>query len=586
MKTFFKKFSLVALFLFSTLIIAQPNQDLGSQVVNVIKPYTPTLADANKIKETPNMEEEVLEPKIPLTYKIFSFPVASTFIPSKGKAAEVEQETLDKGTNNYALLGVGNYRNINAEVFVTHALNDKEYIGALLQHISTAGGIKNTIVEDSFGKTSADITYGNRNANNQWHIDLGIGNQMINWFGLPLENIPFAANTFDNLKLNQSYNTISIAGNYSAKKDVFTNADILFKRFSDKFDSGENRFLVTPTFDIDFEDSKITTNLIADYVSGNFKNNVFNTNSIDYNSLIFGAKPSFLLLKDDFELHLGVGLFYNIINYNSSKENNFYIVPNIKATYTIVENIATAYAGAEGNVKQNSYADLVSQNPFVSPTLDITPTVNNYDIYAGLKGKLSQTVSFNVRANYINENNKAFFVSNTYNPTLATFEKYQYGNSFQVVYDNTNTISFMGELKADVSKKTNISLSGKYSSFNTDVIEKPFNVPQLEVNAGMHINLTDKWYAGTNIIFVGERNDLVSQFNINNNINIPAIGVLELVTLDSYLDLNLNVGYKHNKHITAFLRGNNLANQQYNRWNNYNVQGAQVMLGAIYKFDF
>ncbi len=58
------------------------------------------------------------------------------------------------------------------------------------------------------------------------------------------------------------------------------------------------------------------------------------------------------------------------------------------------------------------------------------------------------------------------------------------------------------------------------------------------------------------------------------------------VTLDSYFDLNAHVGFKYNARLTAFLKGNNLANQQYNRWANFPVQGIQVLIGANYKFDF
>lgn len=85
-------------------------------------------------------------------------------------------------------------------------------------------------------------------------------------------------------------------------------------------------------------------------------------------------------------------------------------------------------------------------------------------------------------------------------------------------------------------------------------------------------------------VFVGERKDLIS---IQDDILIfPATFSQETVTLDSYFDLNAHVGYKYNARLTAFLKGNNLANQQYNRWANFPVQGIQVLLGANYKFDF
>ena len=34
-------------------------ENIGTEVVNVVKPYTPTISDAFKIKETPATEDEV-----------------------------------------------------------------------------------------------------------------------------------------------------------------------------------------------------------------------------------------------------------------------------------------------------------------------------------------------------------------------------------------------------------------------------------------------------------------------------------------------------------------------------------------------
>jgi outer membrane receptor protein involved in Fe transport len=62
--------------------------------------------------------------------------------------------------------------------------------------------------------------------------------------------------------------------------------------------------------------------------------------------------------------------------------------------------------------------------------------------------------------------------------------------------------------------------------------------------------------------------------------------VQKVVTLDSYFDLNAHLGYKHSERLTGFLKLNNIANQQYERWMNYPVQGFQFLIGANYKFDF
>lgn len=557
------------------------DENIGSEVVNIVKPYTPTISDAFKVKETPASEEEVPEPKLPIAYQIFSFPVASTFIPSKGKAADVDKEELEKGFSNYALLGAGNYGTVNAEVFVAHQLNRTDYVGALLHHLSSQGGIKSVKLNDKFYTTGLDITYGSRTNDLQWNVDLRVKNQIINWYGLPSENILFADETVAQIDAQQSYNTIGLGGRMEFKDGMFSNATMQFKRFSDKFGSGENRFFVKPELNFDVMNQKIKALFVVDYVGGTFDRNYFTAEEMKYSNIIFGTKPSFLYQQDDLSVHLGVGVFYSTYKFNNASDGKFYVYPNVKASYRLVGDLMIAYAGAEGGLVQNSYADFVDKNPFVSPTLFVGPTSNAYDVYVGMKGKLANAVSFNVKGAYNSEIDRAFFMSNKFDSMNINDKAYVYGNSYKVVYDDVTTISIFGEIKADFSKKASLALSGTYNNFNTKNIEKAWNLPQLKVESTLNVDFTEKWYGGVQLFFVGERSDRVTVQDITTSTYME-----KQVTLDSYFDLNANIGYKFNKRLTFFMRGNNLANQQYNRWANFPVQGIQVLGGASYKFDF
>ena len=268
---------------------------------------------------------------------------------------------------------------------------------------------------------------------------------------------------------------------------------------------------------------------------------------------------------------------------NDESDSKFYVYPQVKASYKVVGDLMVAYAGAEGTLKQNSYEEFVSQNQFISPTLAMAPTDQQYDIYVGLKGKLASNVAYNVRGSYMNEADRAFFVSNNFFAPVSTedLEGYEYGNSFGVVYDKLKTISFFGELKADFSKKVSAGINATYYSYDTDQ-QEAWNLPELKVSANVDVDITEKWYAGVNLFFVGERKDLIRLDNLD-----PAVNSSYLpVTLDSYFDLNANVGYRYNERLTGFLKLNNIASQDYERWSSYPVQGFQFMLGASYKFNF
>lgn len=561
------------------------DENIGTEVVNVVKPYTPTISDAFKVKETPVMEDEDNTKKEEIQYNIFSFPVASTFTPSKGKAAGVDKQQREKLFNNYATFGVGNYGTINAELFVTENLNRNEYVGGMLRHLSSQGGIKGVKLDDKYYNTGIDLTYGNRQKDYSWNADIGFQNQVYNWYGLPLEFQDIDNEVINGIDPKQTYNTVYVGGKIAAEDSFFREASMQYKRFWDAYGSAENRFYVKPSLDIDVMDEKIKVDVIADYVGGNLADDT--EFPIEYSNFNLGIQPSLLYQKEDLSIQLGAGLFYSMGKMNGDTDNKFYVYPQVKASYKVVGDLMVAYAGAEGTLNQNSYADFVSENPFISPMQAITPTDQQYDIYVGLKGKLASAIAYNIRGSYKNEDNKAMFMN--FNPAVlpgpgANLNGFEYGNSFSVVYDQLQTISFFGELKADLSKSVRFGVNGTFNSYSLDNQSEAWNMPQIKVGTSLDVDIDTKWYAGANVFYVGDRKDLVLPGNTF--VNTGTEYETEVVTLKSYFDINAHVGYKYNERLTGFLKLNNIANQDYERWVNYKVQGFQILVGASYKFNF
>jgi outer membrane receptor protein involved in Fe transport len=559
--------------------------DIGTEVVNVVKPYSPTISDAFKVKETPSLDDDDNSKKENIQYNIFSFPVASTFTPSKGKAAGVENGAKEKLFNNYATLAAGNYGNINAELFVTQTLESGDYVGAMLRHLSSQGGIKNVELDDNFSNTSIDLTYGSKSKNLSWNGDLGYQLQRYNWYGLnPVlyEGLtPGDKDLFLNeINPKQTYQNIYLGGKLTMNEGAFKEAIFRFNHFSDAFSSGENRFVAKPSLQFDVMDVKLKTDFVLDYINGKFQKDYFDVSGIKYGFTNVGFKPSFQINKDDFSVNVGVGIFYSMATETgiASAKNKLFVYPSITGSYKVVGDLMVAYAGAEGTLKQNSFQDFTNENFFVSPNLMIAPTDQKYDVYIGLKGKLANTIGYNIRGSVMNEDNKALFKNNVYDVTNTNDSGYANGNSFGVVYDNIKTVSFFGELKADFSKNVSLGINGTFFSYATKDEAEAWNLPGIKLGSTIDFNLTPKWYAGANVFFVGERKDQYINLSLTNPVTD--------VTLDSYFDLNTHVGYKHNERLTFFLKGNNLANQNYQKWMNYPVQGIQVLLGANYKFDF
>ena len=85
----------------------------------------------------------------------------------------------------------------------------------------------------------------------------------------------------------------------------------------------------------------------------------------------------------------------------------------------------------------------------------------------------------------------------------------------------------------------------------------------------------EQWSAKAELFAKGKRKDLlIAQDDSETPVN-----------LDGYLDLNIAVNYTFTKKWSAFLELNNVFNKNYEVYSNYQVQGFQILAGAIYSFD-
>lgn len=553
------------------------NDTLTTGVIDVVKPYVPTISDAFKVKEVPTLDDETTETKKEIKYNIFSFPVASTFTPAKGKAAVVEKKAPVKLYDNYASLGLGTYKTILGEVYLNHALNRYENVGGYVSHQSSGGGIENVVLDDDFINSKLEVNYANKQRDMSWNVDGGFQFQHYNWYGLSdiYTTNPTVVNS---LNTGHSFIDAHVGADVSFEDTYINSGSVFFRRFSDNQGSGENRFIAKARVDVPINDIEISTGIKIDYLGGGFDRNYASNEALDYGNFQIGLSPSFQLRQDDLTVNLGVSLYY--LNDIEFGKNKFFIYPNVNATYRIVNDVLIAYGGLTGDLIQNSYHGFANENPFVSPTLFITPTDQVYNAFAGLKGKISSTMSYNVSGSYSSEKDKALFKSN-YIKNYSAQNSYDYGNSFGVVYDKVETLGVSGELNVDVNRNFKLGLKAEYFVYNTDGEAEAWNLPDMTASLFFDYQIDEHWFTGANLFFVGERKDQI----ILEGAILPQ-DLIRNINLDSFFDVNAHVGYHINEQFSFFAKVNNITNQEYQKWVNYPVQGLQFLAGVTYKFDF
>ncbi len=237
---------------------------INTDVIQVVKPYTPTISDAFKVKEIPSLDDETTTTKKEVKYNIFSFPVASTFTPAKGKAAVVDKEEPTKLFDNYATLGFGTYTTILGEVYLNHAISRSESVGGYISHHSSQGGINGVLLDDGFSNSKINANYASSTSDMAWNVETGFLHQKYNWYGLPqpLFDQTFADGISD---VRHTFYAVHLGGDISFEDTYINSGRLLFRRFGDNQGSGENRFKAQMIADIPISDQVVSTILAFDY---------------------------------------------------------------------------------------------------------------------------------------------------------------------------------------------------------------------------------------------------------------------------------------------------------------------------------
>ena len=121
-----------------------------------------------------------------------------------------------------------------------------------------------------------------------------------------------------------------------------------------------------------------------------------------------------------------------------------------------------------------------------------------------------------------------------------------------------------------------------YNNYSTETDNPAWNMPSFTGDFTLNYSFLKDFTLALQAYFVGPREDLAT-------IALPGLEPSEfdatVIELDSFLDANLSLNYAWNEQLNFFVSLNNLANNSYQRWTYYNVQGFQAMGGLSYKFD-
>ena len=544
---------------------------LKTESVIVVKTFNPTINDAFKVTTEPSLEGATPSEKPNLNYDINSVPVASTFVPEKTKSVEVKKEQPVSQFSNYAQLAVGNFLNVNAEVFSTIEIDRDSDFTVLLEHLSSQGGIKDVELDDFFYDTGIQLTYNNNSKRTDWTADFQLQHHLYNWYGLT-EGANLTANQINDLDVSHSFIDANIGSQLIFKHEVFKNANFRLRHFRDNYDSAETNFAVAPEFHVNLDQMNFKFPVTIDFLSGGFEEKSFENllpQSTNYSYLNAGISPSLVVNFRGVNVQIGFSGFTSIDSENS--ETDFFIYPNLSANYEVTQYNLSLFGGITGTLIQNTYHDAAAQNVYTAPGLIIAPTSRALNVFAGIKGSLSANFGYEAQASFTRDKNKPLWQKFGEVPFQNEPTPYAVANSFNYVYDNVSISKIEAKLNYEVENSFGLGFTGTFANYNPKDQEEAWNLPSIEGAIQAHYFITPKIKASAGFFFFGSRKDI-------NPITT------DVETIDGFFDANLRLGYNINEHWQAFLMGNNLSSSNYERWLDYPVQSVQGLIGVKYQF--
>ena len=240
-----------------------------------------------------------------------------------------------------------------------------------------------------------------------------------------------------------------------------------------------------------------------------------------------------------------------------------------------MEGLLIPYLGLRGGLERNNFKSLTQVNPYVREDILTNNRNNRVEVYGGIRGQFSSNSSYNVTMSHKIVDNMPLFVNDsTFYGTVSA------NNQFGVVYDNVQITQIGAEFGLQKINKFNGLIRGDYFVYNLENQKSAWNMPDFKVTLSGWYDISDKLVFTADIIAVSTR----SSFSINPNDGYDLGGGIYSKQLDGLVDLNLGIEYFFTKRFTAFIRSYNLANQNYQFYNQYNTQGITIIGGISYSF--
>ena len=518
-----------------------------AKVVTITSAFKPSLRPQSKINflaATPFLDNSKVAMQYVIPSQNISFGYQAVAVTP---LAYVPDSVMLSRRNHFIKVGLGNLNTIVAEAGfnIGDGVKNNTYIG---------GGYKK-MKGPLFAQEFTDINFSINSAHqigeaHDLSVKFTTASTTRYAYGFKPASIPY---TKDNI-LNK-YNSAGITVHLANKTDAFFGIHYTPTISFDYLQSGID--------EREFETSiaaPVSKNLGTDFKislqpTASFSNTILPTipSNLTIVNNLFSMPSTFSWITNKFQVHLGAAPTIN--------NGTYAVLPQVSGVAILPNNGLRIELGWAGHFEKNNLRSLVAINPWVRIPNNFSNTKIT-EQFLGVKLPIGNHFTYGARISLLEYENQALFAN-----------AFTDGRLFKVLFEPTlRALHLQANVSYTLQDKLNILGGITYKKFSDLTVQKEaFGLLPLEFNGSLHWKFSDKLSITSTLYAWDGAQAMDAQMSIK---KLPAAA-----------DFSVGATYAVVKYAKFWLQLNNLLDNRYQRWNQYEVFGRNVVAGFVYSFS-
>lgn len=517
------------------------------RTIDITSTFKPELMEPAKINfnAAPYLADTTpprLQYNIPAEHLLFAYQ------PAELKPLSLQTDSLAGwGYSNYIKAGFGNVHQPFLKAGFSFGDGERTFVNVFADHYTSKGKLE--FQKNSLTKVGAALTYKSPR-NLEWNAGIGVSSDDYFLYGFRPDSLVFTKD-----QLRQRFQTVE--GRVSMRNVIPTDFGLTFNPsarvsvFADNHDPKATEANTVVTLPVQKHFGRTTAfNLGVTADLTNYRYDALPNRSVNNN--IYMISPTVLLKSPNLFLQAGI--------IPSWDRGQFYMLPNAMADITTDDQRFTLQLGWIGYYNKGSYQRFASINPWLARPDSLLNT-RVQEGYVGFKGSQGNHFTYSAKIGYQQHRNIPLFVNDTVD-----------GKTFEILYENKlNMLQTHAEAEYRIGEKFSAKGIFNWNIFRIDEQHKPWGLIPIEVSAALRWQILNDLYFRTELwAWDGPRYRTKTGDDRKG---------------DAAFDLNAGAEFRVTKNFNIWLQMNNIMNNRYERWNQYEVFGFNILGGIVYSFN-